>query len=350
MTSFLRTDRSRTAAVWLFCIAALVLAMVVVGGATRLTGSGLSITEWKPVSGVIPPLSHEAWMAEFRNYQQIPQYRFVNQGMTLAQFQGIFWWEWAHRLLGRMVGVVFFLPFVVLLALRRLPPRLIWRCVGLFVLGGLQGLLGWLMVSSGLGGPQNHENLVHVAPEMLAAHQGLALIIFCAAIWTGWEAWAGQARASRPGGWGPATAALATLVYIQCLLGALVAGNKAGQVYNDWPRMNGAWFPRSYVLGGLWRTLTRSQAAVQFNHRIGAYLVLILALSLAVAAARSRYLAGNFRAMALFTGALVLAQACLGVATLMLAAPLAFSLAHQLLAALVLGAAVTLAWRAARLS
>ena len=152
MTSFLRTDRSRPVAIWLFCVAALVLAMVVVGGATRLTGSGLSITEWKPISGVIPPLNHGAWVAEFKNYQRIPQYQFVNRGMSLEAFKAIFWWEWAHRLLGRMIGLVFFAPFVVFLVLRQLPPRLIWRCVVLFALGGLQGLVGWWMVASGLEG------------------------------------------------------------------------------------------------------------------------------------------------------------------------------------------------------
>ena len=348
MTSFLRTDRSRPVAIWLFCVAALVLAMVVVGGATRLTGSGLSITEWKPISGVIPPLNHGAWVAEFKNYQRIPQYQFVNRGMSLEAFKAIFWWEWAHRLLGRMIGLVFFAPFVVFLVLRQLPPRLIWRCVVLFALGGLQGLVGWWMVASGL------EGRVSVAPERLAIHLGLALILYCALIWTGWEAWAGQsrgqARAGRPQIWRPLSAVLAVLVYLQCLLGALVAGNKAGLVYNDWPRMNGAWFPRGYAADDLWRTLLHSQAAVQFNHRIGAYLVLALAVSLAVAAARARYLATSYRVAAIGVGALVLAQACLGIATLMLVAPLGFSLAHQTLAAIVLAAAVSLAWRGARLT
>ena len=150
MTSFLKSDRSRPVAIWLLITAILVFGMVIVGGATRLTGSGLSITEWKPISGVIPPLSTAAWLAEFHNYQRIPQYRLINAGMSLDQFKTIFWWEWAHRLLGRVVGVVFAVPFVVFLVLRKLPGRLIWRCVLLFVLGGLQGLVGWWMVASGL--------------------------------------------------------------------------------------------------------------------------------------------------------------------------------------------------------
>ncbi len=343
MTSFLRGDRSRPVAIWLFSIAALVLAMVVVGGATRLTGSGLSITEWKPVSGVIPPLSQQAWMAEFHNYQRIPQAQIINRGMTLDQFKGIFWWEWAHRLLGRLVGVVFALPLAIFVALGRMPRRLIWPCVALFVLGLLQGVVGWWMVASGL------EGRVYVAPERLAIHLGLALILYCALIWTAWEAWAGQARAARPGRWRPVAAVLAVLVYLQCLLGALVAGNKAGLVYNDWPRMNGAWFPKGYAIGGLWRTLLHSQAAVQFNHRIGAYVVLALGLGVAVAAVRAHFLDGGFRILALLLGALVLMQASLGVATLMMQAPLALSLMHQTLAAIVLAVAVSLAWRSGRL-
>ncbi len=344
MTSFLRSDRSRPVALWLFLTAALVFAMVIVGGATRLTGSGLSITEWKPVSGVLPPLNHAAWMAEFRNYQRIPQYRFINRGMSLEQFQGIFWWEWAHRLLGRLVGLVFGVPFVVFLALRRLPPRLIWRCGVLFVLGGLQGLVGWWMVASGL------EKLVYVAPERLAAHLGLALLLYCALIWTGWEAWTGQGRPTRPSRWKPVAALFLLLVYLQCLLGALVAGNKAGLVDNDWPLMNGAWFPHDYVSGDLWRTLAHSQAAVQFNHRIGAYLVFALGLVIAVRAVRAVYLPERFRALAVTIGVLVTAQAGLGVATLMAHAPLTLSILHQTGAAILLAAAVSLAWRARRLS
>ncbi|HEY2660442.1 MAG TPA: COX15/CtaA family protein [Caulobacteraceae bacterium] len=344
MTSFLRSDRSRPVAIWLFLTAALVFAMVIVGGATRLTGSGLSITEWKPVSGVLPPLNQAAWIAEFHNYQRIPQYQFINRGMSLEQFKGIFWWEWAHRLLGRLVGVVFGVPFLVFLALRRLPPRLIWRCVVMFALGGLQGLVGWWMVASGL------EKLVYVAPERLAAHLGLALILYCALIWTGWEAWKGQGRPTRPSRWKPVSALFAALVYLQSLLGALVAGNKAGLVYNDWPLMNGAWFPKSYVSGDLWRTLLHSQAAVQFNHRIGAYAVFAFGLAIAVHAARAPYLPERFRALALTIGVLVILQVGLGIATLMAHAPLMLSILHQTGAAIVLAAAVSFAWRAQRLS
>ena len=268
MTSFLRSDRSRPVAYWLFAVAFLVLCMVVLGGATRLTGSGLSITEWKPISGVVPPMSQQAWAGEFAKYQRIPQYRYVNNGMSLDAFKGIYWWEWTHRLLGRLLGVAFFAPFVVFLALRRLPTRLIWRCVVLFALGGLQGLVGWWMVASGL------EGRVTVAPERLATHLGLALILYCTLIWTACEAWAGAPRSSHQPRWALGAAGLAVMAFVQSLLGALVAGAQAGLIYNDWPLMGGRLFPKAYwINGGVWRSLLHSQAAVQFNHRLVAYIL-----------------------------------------------------------------------------
>jgi cytochrome c oxidase assembly protein subunit 15 len=342
MTRLSRPDRAPPVALWLLAVALLVLAMVVVGGATRLTGSGLSITEWKPISGVIPPLSEQAWMAEFRNYQRIPQDRYVNQGMSLEAFKGIFWWEWAHRLLGRLMGVVFAVPFLVFLVRRQLPRRLIWRCVVLFALGGLQGLVGWWMVKSGL------EARVTVAPERLATHLGLALILYAALIWTALEAWSGEARAAPPSRWPAVAVGLAILVYIQCLLGALVAGNQAGLVYNDWPLMNGAVFPKAYWSQGGLRSLIHSQAAVQFDHRLVAYVLVAAAVGAAAFAVRSRQPATQTRLLFLGLAGAVAMQAILGVVTLMTRAPLALSALHQVMAALVLAVAVTLAWRARR--
>jgi heme a synthase len=342
MTSFLRSDRSRPVAIWLFATAFIVLCMVVLGGMTRLTGSGLSITEWKPVSGVIPPLSEKAWLAEFANYQRIPQYQLVNRGMSLDAFKGIFWWEWTHRLLGRLLGVVFFAPFVVFLALRRLPTRLIWRCAVLFVLGGLQGLVGWWMVASGL------EGRVTVAPERLATHLGLALILYVALIWTACEAWEGAPRPSYQPRWAMAAIGLALLVYVQCLLGALVAGNQAGLIYNDWPLMAGQVFPKAYVSGGVFHSLLHSQAAVQFNHRLAAYILFASALGLAVGAYRAPDLSRHTRDLFVATAGLVTLQACLGIATLMSHAPLGLSALHQTLAAIVLASATVLAWRSQR--
>ena len=239
-------ERSVLAAAWLFTVAVCVIAMVVVGGATRLTGSGLSITQWKPFAGAIPPLDPAAWNDLFSRYKAIPQYRLINAGMTLGAFKSIFWWEWAHRLLGRVLGVVFAVPFLALVATRRLPRRLVWPCAGLFVLGGLQGLVGWWMVASGL------ETRVYVAPERLTAHLGLALALFCALIWTALEArWGGRVPRARPERRAAAFAFLG-LVYLQCLLGALVAGNHAGLANADWPLMSGRVIPGDYWQGGVW--------------------------------------------------------------------------------------------------
>jgi heme a synthase len=344
MTSFLRSDRSRPVALWLFAVAFLVLCMVVVGGATRLTGSGLSITEWKPISGVIPPLSQAAWQAEFANYQRIPQYRLINHGMSLQAFQGIYWWEWTHRLLGRLLGVVFAVPFLVFLAMGSLPRRLIWRCVVLFALGGLQGGVGWLMVRTGIV----PKDAIAVAPEALAAHLGFALFLFGALIWTALEALAGAPRSSHQPRWALAALAIAVLALIQCVLGALVAGNHAGLIYNDWPLMAGHLFPKAYWIGGLWTSLLHSQAAVQFNHRLGAYLLLALAIGSAIAARQSPLVGRATQGLFLATAVLVSLQACLGIATLMMRAPLGLSALHQVGATLVLACAVALAWRSQR--
>jgi cytochrome c oxidase assembly protein subunit 15 len=337
-------ERSIAVALWLFLIAALVLTMVVVGGATRLTGSGLSITEWRPVTGAVPPLSHQAWIAEFQRYQRIPQYRLLNRGMSLGEFQFIYWWEWTHRFLGRLIGVVFFVPFVGFLALRRMPGRLVWRCVLLLLLGGLQGAVGWWMVASGLS------QRVSVAPERLATHLGLALIIYGFAVWTGLEAWFGRPRraAAGDGRWRAWAAGLTSLVFLQILLGALVAGNQAGLVYSDWPLMNGRLFPAEYAGPGLWATLVHSQAAVQFNHRLMAYLIFILAIGFATVAMRSRSLPGAARGLALLLGVAVVVQVGLGIVTLISAVPLSLSITHQLWAVAVLTVALCLTWRVRR--
>jgi cytochrome c oxidase assembly protein subunit 15 len=342
MTSFLKADRSPAVASWLFVIALLVLAMVMVGGATRLTDSGLSITEWKPVTGAIPPLSDQAWAAEFAKYRATPQYRYVNEGMTLAQFQSIFWWEWVHRFLGRVVGVVFIVPFVWFLWRREIPSRLILRFFGLFALGGLQGLVGWWMVESGL------ENRVSVAPERLAIHLALALFLFGSLIWCALESWAGQGRAEDKGPWARGGLLLTVLIFFQIMLGALVAGNRAGKVYNDWPFMNGQIFPKDYAGDGVWDTIAHSMAAVQFNHRLVGYIIFFVVLAFAVTAWRSRLVQPDVRRIAISLAALAVFQVFLGIVTLMSVAPLPLSMLHQATAAILLGLAVALTWRARR--
>ena len=254
----------------LFFVAALVFAMVVVGGITRLTESGLSITEWKPISGAIPPLTQDDWVRAFALYQQTPQYREVAgpAGMTLSGFKFIFFWEWVHRFLGRIVGLVFFLG-VGWFAIRRAIPRGYgWRLAALFILGGLQGAVGWFMVMSGL------EGRTEVSPYRLSAHLLFALFLFAALIWTALDLRRGDARPAKLTGWG--IAALATL-FIQLLLGAWVAGFRAGYVSNSWPDMGGRLVPEGidWSRGTLF-ALTHDPYLLHFVHRWWAWVVVVV--------------------------------------------------------------------------
>ncbi len=336
MKRFGNQDQSRAVALWLFFSAAMVFAMVVIGGVTRLTGSGLSITEWKPIMGAIPPLNAAEWAEAFDKYKAIPQYAQVNAGMSLGEFQGIFWWEWLHRLFGRLIGVVFAVPFVIFLVMRRMPQRLIGRCLILLALGGLQGLIGWWMVSSGLS------ERVDVAPERLATHLGLAFLIFAGLIWTGLEAWSGSDHSRSPRGWTWGAGLLLGAIFVQCLLGGLVAGAKAGFVFTDWPMMNGAVFPPvEWSMGGL--AFLHDHGLVQFNHRIGAYLLLAGGTAYAIHAWRWR-LAEGLGVSAFVLAGLLWLQAGLGVVTLMHAVPITLGALHQAVAALVLGAATINLW------
>lgn len=343
MTSFLRSDRSNAVALWLFGVALLVMAMVVVGGATRLTGSGLSITEWRPISGALPPMSQHDWQVEFSRYRQIPQFALVNPTMTLDQFKGIYWWEWTHRLLGRLVGLAFAVPFVFFLVRRMIPRRLIVPCIGLFLLGGLQGLVGWWMVASGL------THRAYVAPERLAVHLGLAFTLFILLVWTGLEAWAGSARQASHTRWRVGSLVLLCGVLLQCLLGALVAGNHAGLVYNDWPLMNGNLFPADYGAGkGLWATIAHNAGSVQLHHRLGAYALFIAGIFTAVRGRQARYLGPEGQALALAVGGVVTLQALLGIATLMAVTPLWLAMLHQIGAVALLAVVTAFAWRVRR--
>jgi cytochrome c oxidase assembly protein subunit 15 len=342
MTSFLKADRSKAVATWLFAVAVLVLAMVMVGGATRMTDSGLSITEWRPVTGIVPPLSDQAWAAEFAKYRATPQYRLVNEGMTPAQFQAIYWWEWAHRFLGRLTGLAFGAPFVWFLVRREIPPRLIPRFFGLFALGALQAVVGWWMVKSGL------DNRISVAPERLAIHLALALFLFGGLVWCALESWAGQGRIADKGPWARGGLLLTGLIFLQIMLGALVAGNRAGRIYNDWPLMNGQIFPSDYAGDGVWDTIAHSLAAVQFNHRILAYVIVVVVAAFAFTAVRSRLIQVEVRRIAVALAALTVFQLLLGIATLMAGAPLPLGMLHQATAAMLLALAVALTWRARR--
>jgi cytochrome c oxidase assembly protein subunit 15 len=342
MTSFLRSDRSRAVAVWLGCVAAVVVAMVLVGGLTRLTGSGLSITQWKPITGVAPPLGEAQWRAEFARYQAIPQFRLVNPHMGLDQFRVIYWWEWSHRLLARLLGVIFLAPLVWFAARRELPRRLAWQFTVLIGLFALEPLAGWWMVASGL------DARVYVAPERLMLHLGIAFALLGALVWTALDAWAGQARQTLPSPWGGRALWLVGLIYVQVLLGALVAGNQAGLVYNDWPFFAGALLPHDYAGPGVWATLAHSQAAAQLHHRLMAYLVTVLAVLAGAAAWRTPHLPAESKRLGLALAGLVLVQASLGIATLMARVPLGLAAGHQLLATVTLATAVAFAWRVRR--
>ena len=325
---------ARPVRLWLYGIAAMVFAMVVVGGITRLTESGLSITEWAPLLGAIPPLSEADWAAAFAKYREIPQYRLVNAGMTMAEFRAIYWWEWAHRLLGRLIGVAFLVPFVAFTLTGAIPRPHMPRYVVLFALGGLQGAIGWWMVSSGL------ESRVDVAPLRLAVHLTLAAIIYAAILWTALTL-SDRGRAPRPSpvrrigagvilGW----------VLLQIFLGALVSGNHAGLVYDTWPSMNGHVVPPDlWTHEPGWRNLIDNPATVQFLHRLGAYGLFALVLGqfvLIVVTART----ATARVSAFALGFAVAFQILGGIATLLMHVPFSLALIHQATAMIVLTAAV----------
>jgi len=344
MTATLADDfRTRAVRLWLYAVAALVLVMVLVGGATRLTESGLSITEWQPVTGALPPLSETQWQAEFQKYQAIPQYRELNRGMSLAEFKTIFWWEWAHRLLGRLIGAVFLFPFLWFLwrgwIARELRPRL-WF---IFALGALQGAVGWWMVASGLAGR------VEVSQYRLATHLVLACAIYVALVWTAQRLGEGAAPlASSPAEQGRGAARLRAsavfllaLVLLQIYLGALVAGLRAGYVYNTWPLIDGAFVPegaRLFVETPLWRNFFENTLTVQFDHRMLAYAIWFGALAHAFDIARTLKKSTVSRSAMVLVAAVTL-QAAVGIFVLLLRVPLYFALIHQAMAMLVLTAA-----------
>jgi cytochrome c oxidase assembly protein subunit 15 len=319
---------------WLWSIAALVFLMVVVGGATRLTESGLSITEWKPITGILPPLSQAAWLAEFEKYKQIPQYAQLFPSMELGQFKTIFFWEWSHRLLGRLIGLVFALPLLVFWWRGALRGRLGLQLVGVLALGGLQGVVGWWMVKSGLA------DRVEVAPERLATHLLLASLTFVAVIWiaVGLKPAPAERAAAAPR---RAGLVLLGLVLLQIALGALVAGGRAGLVYNSWPLMDGHFVPpveHLTSLSPLWLNLLENVTTVQFDHRMVAYAVLLFAAWHALEAIRLAPGTGlSRRALALL--ALVGCQAVIGVMTLVMSVPIWAGLLHQAFAMIVLAMA-----------
>lgn len=314
-------DRRRVA-IWLLISALLVFLIVVVGGVTRLTRSGLSIVEWQPLIGTIPPLSEADWQSLFARYRETPEYRQVNAGMDLAGFQRIFWWEYVHRLLARVIGLVFLLPLLWLHAKKKLERALAWKLWAIFALGAMQGLLGWLMVKSGLIDDPK------VNPVRLSAHLGLALAIFWAELWIALGLlFPGRERAGR------LAAALPLVVFAMALSGGMVAGLRAGAAYNTFPLMNGHWVPPEIlVLEPWWKNFLYNMAAVQFVHR-GFFWLLAVLIPITWWLHRDRL------ASHVLLGAFAL-QAALGIATLLSGVPIALGVAHQGGAVLLLAAAI----------
>jgi cytochrome c oxidase assembly protein subunit 15 len=342
MTEASHTTHRRAVRTWLYAVAALMVVTLVVGGATRLTESGLSIVEWRPVTGVIPPMSALQWQVEFDKYKEIPQYREVNSGMSIAEFKTIYWWEWSHRFLARLVGAAFLLPFLWFLWRGWIEPGLKIRLWGLFAAGGLLGAVGWWMVASGLAGR------VSVSQYRLGFHLTLACAIYAAIVW--------QARRLLPAAAieAPArirlgAAVLLGLVVLQIYLGALVAGLDAGLIFNTWPLIEGALVPtadRLWFEVPAWRNLFENPLMVQFNHRVMAYLLWAASIAHVVDVVRT------MRGDPAVDGALWLAcaitiQAALGIFTLLYLVPIPLALAHQAMAIVVLTVAVVHAERLA---
>lgn len=337
------SNHSRPIAIWLILIAGLIFAMVVLGGVTRLTRSGLSIVEWNPVMGAIPPLNEAQWVAEFEKYQQTPEYRLVNAGMSLSAFQRIYYVEWAHRLLGRLIGFAFFVPLVYFGVRRRLPRVIFPKLVAIFVLGGLQGALGWFMVQSGL------VDVPRVSPYRLTAHLGLAVAIYAYVVWIALDllrpADGAAANGLRRFGW-----IVTALVFLMILAGGFVAGTKAGFVFNTFPLMQGSFLPPGlYAMDPWWVNHFENVATVQFNHRMLAYTLLAVVIAYwwrgrnAAVADGTRH---RFDALLIA----VVVQIVLGISALLLIVPVWLGAAHQAGALLVLTIALQLNHRLRSLS
>ena len=309
---------------WLYAVASLVFCLVLVGGATRLTDSGLSITEWKPILGIIPPLNEADWLSAFSKYQQIPEYKLQNVGMSLQDFKFIFWWEWAHRFLARLIGVAFAVPLVYFAIRRRLGAGLWIRLAALLALGAMQGALGWYMVHSGL------TERVDVSQYRLAAHLVLAAVIFAGLIWVGLGIGRFRQRPRTLADY--AAFGLLLLVLIQIAAGAFVAGLDAGMGHNTWPKMEGAWIPDGLAtVEPAWRNLFENALTVQFQHRLLAYVILLIACWHAW---------DSFSLPAFSVLYIVFAQVVVGITTLLLQVPISIALIHQALALMVLALAV----------
>ena len=331
--------RPRAISRWLFIIAALVFLMVVVGGITRLTESGLSMVRWEPVSGIVPPLNDQQWQAEFTAYKAYPEYQKLNRGMSLQEFKNIFFWEYLHRLIARLIGMAFALPLLWFAWKRAIPKGYGWRLVGLFALGGLQGAIGWWMVASGL---IDRPDVSHLR---LATHLSAALIILAGLVWTGLDMVAlARDPAARPARYPAVMLPFTLILALQIILGAFTAGLDAGYAFNTWPRMGGEWFPAGTpMLAPFWHNLFDNPVVVQFSHRTTAYLVVLAALFTAWIAARR-----GARTSAFELAGMIAIQFGLGIATILSGVEIWIGVAHQAGAALLVIVTVRTAHRLGR--
>jgi cytochrome c oxidase assembly protein subunit 15 len=333
-TSSAKPAGLRAVAAWLIVCCVLIFLMVVVGGITRLTLSGLSITEWKPVVGILPPLSIADWAAEFAKYKQIPQYQLVQYAMTLDEFKTIYFWEYLHRLLGRLVGIAYAVPYFWFLVQRRLPRSLILPLAGILLLGFGQGALGWYMVESGLA------DRVEVSQYRLVAHLALALAIYAAILWVALGIVRGPPRNGVSAGWRRVAEAVILLVALTIAAGGFVAGTRAGLIYNTFPLMDGRLVPVSYdQLHPFWLNWFENVAAIQFDHRVLAVATAAAVLVVWAAGVRTALPRATLLALRALLAAVVL-QVALGVATLLLVVPTPLAAAHQATAVLLLTAAI----------
>lgn len=307
---------------WLLTCAVVIFGMILLGGVTRLTDSGLSMVEWQPLMGIIPPLSHNDWQQLFLKYQQFPEYQQINLGMTMGEFKVIFMYEYLHRVLGRLIGLLFFIPFVYFFLTRRISPQLLPKLLLMLLLGGCQGLMGWYMVKSGL------IDVPHVSQYRLTAHLGLAIAIYGFIVWTALGLI--NKPSNQPSGLGMPACIISGLIFLMILSGGLVAGTRAGYAYSTWPLMGDSFIPAGlYDMSPIWLSAFENITTIQFNHRMFAYIIALVLVSFSVFALKKN-ISENVRIGIYSMLFLLLVQITLGISTLIFHVPVAIAAAHQI--------------------
>lgn len=322
----------RQIALWLLTCAVVILGMILLGGVTRLTNSGLSMVEWRPLMGVIPPLSEADWQELFLKYQQFPEYQIINKGMSLDEFKPIFMYEYLHRVLGRLIGIIFAVPFLYFFVTKKLSPKLALRLLGLLILGGCQGVLGWYMVKSGL------VDNPHVSQYRLTAHLGLAVLIYSFIVWTALDLLNKQSH--QAGTLALPSVVILAMIFVMILSGGLVAGTRAGYAYSTWPLMGDSFVPAGlYTLQPMWLSAFEDITTIQFNHRILAYIIALVVFGFVYKAFKLK-VSGRLRWAVFALLALLVIQISLGISTIIFYVPVAVAAAHQVGAVALLTVAI----------